>query len=648
MGYSESMYAKAIELTRSVIEMTAAADSGHPSSAASLAHIVTVLMYDHMRYDPADPANLAADRLVLSEGHSAPIVYAAGADLGIAIKNNGETRQMTTEDSLELRAIDSPIDGHPNPAEGFIFFPAATGSLGQGLSVSAGMAAASQLNASDSRVYCLIGDGESREGQIWEAIDFIVDYELAAVCPIFNCNGYGQSDPVSVQQMANRTESKLHGAGFDVKVVDGHNPQEIKDALVMHTQRIEEGKPFAIVAKTVKGWGFTSVAKDGLHGKPVTGTDKDIAFEQLQKMLDDLPSITENLHPTRPSVIPSVKATSPVLDFRQALEEFGQADALDSGKLATRRAYGHALRALGRANPNIVVLDGDTKNSTFSEFFANDKELAGRFFECRIAEQHMVSCAGGLAAAGKIPFVSSFGRFIMRGYDQLDMAMISRFNVKIVGSHIGANIGADGPSQMALSDVAFIRSLTKVRDRDNNPIMYLLNPADARCAYDLTVAMASHDGACYMRTLRPDTPFLYGDEVEFTLGGHEVVSQGEDLLIVASAYMVHEAIKALPILEQKGINATLVDLYSIPFDVKEIVLLAKQNGGRVITLEDNYGAGIGSEVGDALLEEGGSFILKQMFVRKIPKSGRSTDDLIRYVGLSVEDIVEAAQRLTLS
>src|ERR671925_1318295 len=232
MAFQASVHAKAIELIRLAIEMTTAAGSGHPTSAASLAHIVTVVLYHHMRHAPADPNHPAADRLVLSEGHACPIIYAAAADLGMAIgKDRQHWRPMTWEDALQLRAIESEIDGHPNPAEGFPFFPAATGSLGQGLSIANGLALAARLDGLDKRIFCLIGDGESREGQIWEAVDFLMDHHLTAVCPIFNCNGYGQSDAVSPQQAPDVTADKLRAAGMTVRVIDGHSPREIQRAL---------------------------------------------------------------------------------------------------------------------------------------------------------------------------------------------------------------------------------------------------------------------------------------------------------------------------------------------------------------------------------------------------------------------------------
>jgi transketolase len=649
MVFQASVHAKAIELIQLAIEMTTAAGSGHPTSAASLAHIVTVLMYHHMRYVPADPDHPTADRLVISEGHACPIIYAAAADLGIAFGRDKEHwRPMSREDVLRLRDIESELDGHPNPAEGFPFFPAATGSLGQGLSIAAGLALAARLDGLDKRVFCLIGDGESREGQIWEAVDFIADYHLSAVCPIFNCNAYGQSDWVSSQQSPDTTAAKLQAAGFDVRRIDGHNPAEIYQALMDHTHHTQDptAQPFAIVAETVKGWGFVSVVGTDFHGKPVPAQKKPEALAALDRTAQQVGAAwTEaSLH------IPPIAGQAPqrprsvrlLPSFREALRRLGQEKTLEKGTLATRKAYGIALQTLGRSDPQVVALDGDVRNSTYSEDFYKDPALQERFFECRIAEQHMISCAGGLVAGGKLPFVSTFGKFVMRGYDQLEIGFISRFNLKIVASHTGISPAADGPSQMALPDVAFFRAWTTVRNQADQPFLYLLQPADAYAAYALTLAMAEHHGPCYLRTTRPDVPFIYDDSTHFKLGGHHVLAAGHDLLLVASGYMVHEARKALAALQEQGIDATLVDLYSMPFDGDRIAALAQDNHSRVLTLEDNYGGGLGSAVADALAEYGGLFTVKQMFVRQIPKSGRTPDDVLRHLGLSVEDIVKTA------
>ena len=649
MAFHASAHAKAIELTKLSIEMTTAAGSGHPTSAASLAHLLTVLMYHHMRYDPADPDHPAADRLVLSEGHACPIIYAAGADLGIAIgRDRQQRRPMARDDALRLRDIDSEIDGHPNPAEGFPFFPAATGSLGQGLSIAAGLALAARLDGLDRRIFCLIGDGESREGQVWEALDFIADYQLNAVCPIFNCNGYGQSDAVSCQQSPEVTAAKLQAYGFDVQIIDGHDPTAIRQALRTHTAHCQAArpKPFAIVAKSIKGWGFVSVLGSEVHGQAVPEEKKAAAMAAL-----DATAVQEgaawaagDLEPS-PIGMPAPtrsKSKRTALTFHQALQQTGQEKVLALGKLATRKAYGIALQALGHMNPQVVALDGDVRNSTYAEYFYVDAALRERFFECKIAEQNMISCAGGLAAGGKLPFVSTFGKFVTRGYDQLEMGLISRFPLKIVASHVGVSLAADGPSQMALPDVAFFRAWSTVHNQRGKPLLYLVQPADGYAAYALTLAMADYDGACYMRTLRPDVPFLYDETTHFQLGGHHVLAEGHDLLIVASGYMVHEAKKALTMLQQQDIAATLVDLYSLPCDHEAIVTLAHDNQGRVLTLEDNYGGGFGAAVADILSAHSGAFTVQQMHVRQIPKSGRTPDDVLRYLGISADDIAQTA------
>lgn len=653
MGFVTSVHAKAIALIKLAVEMTTAAGSGHPTSAASLAHIMTLLMYDHMRYDPTYPNHPAADRLVLSEGHACPIVYAAAADLGLAIGRDPQHwRPMTHDDALQLRAIDSVIDGHPNPAEGFPFFPAATGSLGQGLSVANGLALAARLDGLDTRLFCLIGDGESREGQIWEAVDFLVDYHLTAVCPIFNCNGYGQSGEVSPQQSPEVTAAKLRAAGVEVQIIDGHNPLDIQMALQLHTEHACDpvARPLAIVAKTVKGWGFAAVVGHNSHGRPVTTEETDRVLAALEAEAERLQATwnPDALHipplsstGDRPPAPPVPEAPS----LRAALQQRGQEELLGHGKMAPRRAYGVALQALGHVQPRLVALDADVRNSTYAEYFLHDPALQERFVECRIAEQNMVSCAAGLAAGGKLPFLSTFGKFFTRAYDQLEMAFISRLNLKLVGSHVGVSLAADGPSQMALSDVAFFRAWSTVRTPEGAPFLYLLQPADAYAAYALTLAMAAHDGPCYLRTLRPDVPWLYDETTSFALGGHHVLAEGHDLLIIAAGYMLHEARRALPELQEHGITATLVDLYSLPFEEAEIVRLAQANQGQVLTVEDNYGAGIGGAMAEVLAQRGSAYTLEQMCVRRIPKSGRTPEAVLSALQLSAADIAQTAMKM---
>jgi transketolase len=402
----------------------------------------------------------------------------------------------------------------------------------------------------------------------------------------------------------------------------------------------------AVVARTVKGWGAEETLAGNWHGKPATGDTLANALAELDRRRVELTSslVQSDHFEIRPPAAPTPSETGSldIPTFSQAMRAADMESVLHSGRFATRKAYGVALRELGRVSDRIVTLDADVSNSTFAETFGRDSTLCDRFFECKIAEQHMISMAAGLAAGGKIPFVSSFARFLERGYDQLEMAILSGANIKLMGSHTGLTPSSDGPSQMGLSDVAWMRALTTVADRRGNPSMYVLTPSDPYAAYGLTQVMAEYEGPCYMRTMRPDMEILYSDDVVFNLGGFEVLSEGRDVLLVASGYMVHEANKAIEALDKEGISATLVDLYSLPFDGDGLLDLAQANNGYVITLEDNYGASMGAAVSDVMTESGDAFTLKQMCVRRFPKSARSPEDLLRYTGLSAFDIVKTS------
>lgn len=649
MSFDAVVHAQAIELDRLSLEMCAAAGSGHPTSAASIGHIVTVLMFNAMRWTPDYPDYPTSDRLVLSEGHAVPAVYAACAKLGVMVgKDPAQRRKLTVDDLKTLRMGSSVLDGHPNPMEGFPFFDAATGSLGMGLSIAAGIADAARMDGIDKRVYCIVGDGESREGQVTEALDFIVDRKLRNVLAIFNCNEYGQADRVSPQQSAEGLSARLVALGFDVRTIDGHNPTQIKQALDAFAEGASAkggGKPMALVAKTVKGWGSPSIQGGGWHGKPPTGDALKRALTELEAMRLQLTSALSStdqftIQPPEQAKERATPGEMPTL--REAMERQDMGALYHSGNLATRRAYGIALRELCRVNPSVVVLDADVSNSTFAEMVRKDAGLASRFVECKIAEQNMLSAACGYSAAGKVPFASSFSKFLTRAYDQIEMAIYSGANLKIVGSHSGITLAADGPSQMSLPDVSWFRSFSTIKDHRGNPACYVLQPADAFAAYGLTQVMAEYEGVCYMRTLRPEHEFLYNDKVVFNLGGFEVLAKGRDILLCAAGAMVHEANKALDTLDKAGISATLVDLYSLPFDQEGLLDLISSNGGMVISIEDNFGGGIGSAIADAILEAGDGFRLEQMHVRRIPKSARTPEELLDMCGLSHTHIVKKA------
>jgi transketolase len=644
VSIANNIHAKAVELGKHVLNMTTAAGSGHPSSALALSHIVVELMYRRMRYDPADAWNPASDRLVLSIGHAVPIIYAAYADLGGAVGSDRDHAQrLGVEDLSDLRELSSVLDGHPNPAEGFPFFDAATGSLGQGLSVGAGLALAARLDGLDKEVFVLAGDGEAREGQFWEAADFIVDHRLTSVCLIVSCNEHGQAGPVSPQQSAEAIAAKAAAFGWDVADVDGHDPDELSAAL----EKVGTGdKPTAIVARTVKGWGVDLMLGKNFHGKPVPGGDLARACAELDATGARLGATAgEAMAPQPPQRVPVEVASPPSIvlpAFEVAAKRVDMGDAVIKRKLATRVAYGIALVALGDADSRIVSLDGDVSNSTYANLFA--REHPHRFFECKIAEQNMISAAAGLAATGKIPFASSFAKFLARATDQIDMASITRANIKIVGSHSGVSLGADGPSQMSMADLAYFRSMTKADSGGGAPVCRLFQPCDAISAYRCVELMANVEGMCYLRTHRPTADFVYSDDEQFQLGGCKQLRTGGHLTVVSSGFILHTALKAVEQLSAQGINCNVFDAYTFPFDATPILETARNSGRVILTVEDNYVGGLHGEIAEAAAEHG-DIRVHGMTVRRMPKSARTADEVFSYVGVGLAQIVEKATAL---
>lgn len=640
------VHLKAAELGKYAVHMATAAGSGHPSSALSIAHLVIELMYNRMRWDPADPWHASGDRLVLSEGHAVPIVYAALADLK-AVVGKDACIPLTVAELNNLRARDSVLDGHPNPAEGLPFFDAATGSLGQGLSVAAGLALAARRDGTGRRVYCIVGDGEAREGQVWEALDFIVDHALTNVCAIFNCNREGQAGAVSRQQSAESLVRKLEAFGWEAVLIDGHDPAQISSAL----DRFESAaRPLAIVARTVKGWGVEPLRDGNWHGKPLPADQLSSADESLDRTVQALAGTSVPLpatvkhsaaEPRRIERPAASHAAWPPLS--EALRAAGLESVLKSRKLATRRAYGIALKVAGDLLSQVCAVDGDVSNSTFAEIFA--KAHPDRFFECKIAEQNMVSVAVGLAAAGYIPFANSFAKFLARAYDQIEMANITRANIKLVGSHSGITLAADGPSQMGLVDVAYFRAFGTVRGDDRKtPLCWSLQPADAFAAYAMTRTMTQVHGMCYMRTHRPDVPMLYDDQAKFEFGGLNVLRSGDDLALVASGYMVHEALAAAERLSRQGVRAAVIDAYSLPVDEPQLVAAIQRAGGAALTCEDNYGGGLSSAVAEAAARAG-SIRVDSVYCSRIPKSCRTPEEILDYCGVGASQIADRAMSL---
>src|SRR6202167_3123264 len=454
------------------LRMTTAAGSGHPTSCLSIAEIMAALFFDAMKFDPKNPNALAGDRFVLSKGHAAPILYAALAEAG-AIP---VSRLMT------LRTIDSELEGHPTP-----WIPgvdAATGSLGQGLSVGAGLAIGAKMDKSPTRVYVLTGDGELAEGEIWEAAAFAAHYNLDNLTVITDINALGQSDYTMYRHDMEVYRRKFESEGFATEVIDGHDVAAILAAL--DRAKATKGRPQAIIARTIKGHGFSLVAgKEGWHGKP-------FSKEQLAEAIKERGGAPVVPPDPGKSYARTTLPTPP--DFPAPPAPEYAADA----QVATREAYGFALKRLGKVNPHIVAMSGDVMNSTFSEMF--DKAYPDHFFQGYIAEQNLVSTGVGLAARGKVPFLDTFACFLSRAYDNVRMAAVSRANINLCGSHCGVSIGEDGPSQMALEDIAMFRAVS------GSEVFY---PSDAVSTERLTEHMAKRAGINYLRTSRPKMPILY-------------------------------------------------------------------------------------------------------------------------------------------
>jgi transketolase len=514
-----------------------------------------------------------------------------------------------------------------------------------------------------------MGDGESREGQVWEAMDLIADCGMTHVVAIFSCNGQGQADYVSKQQSPEMLAAKAEAFGWQAKTIDGHDPDAIRAALADPATRT---RPLAVIAKTEKGWGCDSLKDKSNHGKPVPADRLDAALAELDRTYEtqgicgttvsandglqfgdndglpcgdndglpfggvkaDAPAKTS---PAKPAPADAIEgAVPPHVDFRSAIENAGLSSALEKGKLATRRAYGAALLAIGSADERIIALDGDVRNSTLSEIFA--KRHPDRFIECKIAEQNMVSFAVGLAASGFIPFVSTFAKFASRAYDQIEIAQLTRANIKITGSHAGISLAADGPSQMGLHDVAYFRSASEIDNGRGRPVCVSFHPCDAVAAYHCTWLMAERDGMCYLRTHRPDMPLIYPPETRFEIGGSQVLHTGEALVIVTAGYMVHVCMEAARMLADDGIHCTLIDAYSFPLNAEPVLAAASKTSGRILCVEDNYLGGLGGAVAEAAAAVGGATV-QSMTCRKIPKSAKTPAKMMAYMGLSPTDVV---------
>ena len=596
------------------VRATSAAGSGHPSSCCSAADLVAALFFGHMRFDPRNPRHDDNDRFVLSKGHAAPLLYAAWAEAGF----------VPPDDLLRLRRIDSDLEGHPTPRLPFV--DVATGSLGQGICAAVGIALNARRIGSAHRTYVLIGDAESAEGSVWEAAQVADRHRLDNLCAITDVNGFGQSRATQWGHDLAAYRERWRAFGWHAIVVDGHDVAAILAAL--EEAAGTAGRPAMILARTVKGKGVSLVeGRDGWHGRPIPpGPDLDGALAELRSRLAPAAAAPAVPPPAARPAPARAPAGPPRLPAPPAYEP--------GSRVATRAAYGDALAALGSVDPRIVALDADVGNSTFSETFENAHPE--RFVETYVAEQAMVGAAMGLASRGAIPFPSTFAAFLTRASDFVRMAGIGALNVKLAGSHAGVSIGEDGPSQMALEDLAMMRAV---------PGCAVLYPCDAVSAARLVEAAAGCDGMVYIRTSRPKTPVIYAADDEFAIGGSKVLRASPDdaAAVVAAGVTLFEALRAHDALAVEGIPLRVIDAYSVqPIDRRTLLAAARRTGGRLITVEDHYAAGgLGDAVSDALAADG--VVVERLAVREVPRSGRP-DELLERFGISASCIAAAVRR----
>jgi transketolase len=595
------------------VKSTSEAASGHPTSCCSAAEIVAAVFFAEMRFDPRDPRHRGSDRFVLSKGHAAPVLYAAWAEAGA----------FDRAELLNLRRIDSDLEGHPTPRLPFV--DVATGSLGQGICAAVGIALNARRIKSDYRTYVLLGDAESAEGSVWEAANVAAMDGLDNLCGITDVNGLGQSRPTMWTHDMDQFARRWRAFGWHAVVVDGHDLAALLDAL--EEARRTKGRPTMILARTIKGKGVSfAEGRVEWHGKAFKkGEELDRALAELEKQF--VPGVSLDLAAQIPAPTAYEEDATP--------QPVAPPSYKIGDKVATREAYGTAIAKLGVADPRVVALDADVKNSTFSDRF--EKALPDRFHQTFIAEQVMVGAAMGLAARGAIPFPSTFACFLARAADFIRMAAISQVGIKMAGSHAGVSIGEDGPSQMALEDLAMCRA---------QPNLAVLYPCDAVSAERLVALAAYHPGPAYIRTSRPQTPVIYGNDEVFSIGGLKVLRQGgkDVATVVGAGVTVFEALKAYDGLEAAGIGIRVIDLYSVaPVDKAALVAAARATGGRLITVEDHYAAG---GLGDAVAEAvaGAGYTVHRLAVREIPRSGKP-DELLDRFGISARHIMEAVRAL---
>ena len=608
----------AAQLRVDSVRSSTSAGSGHPTSSMSAADLLAVLVTRHLRYDWDDPRLAANDHLIFSKGHASPLLYSAFKAVGVV----SDEELMTG-----YRRFGQRLEGHPTPVLPWV--DVATGSLGQGLPDGVGVALAGKyLDRLPYRVWVLCGDSELAEGSIWEALDKASHYSLSNLIVIVDVNRLGQSGPTELGWDLDAYAARAAAFGAGVMVIDGHDLAEIDGALAAAEGDIPGGQATVILAKTVKGRGFSEVEnKEGWHGRPFPPDMADRAIAELGGVRNLV------LRGPRPEPVPASHQPAAPADTGAASPEYAVGD-----KVATRKAYGDALVALGARDPKVVALDGEVKNSTFALEFA--QAYPDRYFEMYIAEQQMVAAATGLAVRGYRPFASTFASFWTRAHDFIRMGAISGVDLRLAGWHAGVEIGADGPSQMGLEDLAMMRAV------HGSTVLY---PADGTSTAALVEAMAATAGISYIRTTRGSYPGLYPAGEAFPVGGSKVLRTGEhdEVTLIGAGITLHECLRAADILDAEGVGARVIDCYCVkPIDTPTIVAAAQATGGRIVIAEDHHPeGGLGSAVTDALLAAGQRDLsVAHLAVREMPGSGTGPE-LLAWAGIDAGHIAAAARRL---
>ena len=600
----------ATQLRIDSIQATSAAGSGHPTSSMSAAEIMAALFFAEMRFDPKRPAALENDKFVLSKGHAAPVLYAVWAELGF----------MPREHLLTLRRFDSDLEGHPTPILPFVAVP--TGALGQGLAVGLGMALAARIESRPYRTYVLMGDGETAEGSVWEAAQVASHDGVDNLCAIVDVNRLGQSQPTMLQHQMEIHQRRWEAFGWNALVVNGHDLGQLLDAFAQ--ARAAQGRPTVILARTLKGRGVSFLEdKEGWHGKALKkGAETDAAVKELQAQF-----VANGA-----KLVPPGPVGGPPPAPREGLSL--PRPPFDK-PIATREAFGQALAALGRLDSRVVAIDGDVKNSTFTEDF--QQVAPNRFFEGYIAEQNMVGMAMGMAAEGKIPFLATFACFLTRAADFVRLAALARSNLKVVGTHAGVSIGEDGSSQMGLEDLALFRA---------TPESLVLYPSDAIATWRAVELAARHQGLAYIRTGRPKSPIVYSADETFAIGQAKVLRESADDIatVVTAGVTLAEALAAYEELKKAGLAIRVIDLFSVrPIDGNTLRAAARATNNLVITVEDHYLAGgLGDAVAEALGPEGARVV--RLGINQIPHSG-TAEQLLHAYKIDAAAIVERVHAL---